>query len=345
MKKQSFFNRIVFVFNYLFALLLCISYLAPYISVKALPFLSVFSLSLPLLVLVNILFCLYWLLAKNKRILLSALVLFLGYFLVDSFIKFNLSGVTTLNENNLKVMSYNTRGFNKYEWSSDKALGDKIIDFVLKEDPDIICFQEFSRIRYHQLKHRYKYNYVAPGFYVNKVNQAIYSKYPILNTSELPFEHTNNIASFADILYKNDTVRVYNLHLESLKVVPDIETISNEESSKLYGRITKSFKKQQDQAKIVQEHIKGNPYKTIVCGDFNNNQYSNVYRTIKGGLLDTFNEKGSAYGRTYNFKYYPVRIDFILASSEFNVTGHKNYDIKLSDHFPVMASFNLGVNK
>ncbi|ADY28089.1 endonuclease/exonuclease/phosphatase family protein [Cellulophaga lytica] len=344
MKKQSFFNRFVFVLNYLFALLLCISYLAPYVSVKILPFLSVFSLSLPLLVLVNILFCLYWLLAKNKRILLSALVLFLGYFLVDSFIKFNFSTEKN-NETSLTVMTYNTRGFNKYEWSSDKALGDKIIDFVLKEDPDIICIQEFSRVRYHQLKHRYKYNYVAPGFYVNKVNQAIYSKYPILNTGELPFKLTNNIASFADIAYKNDTIRVYNLHLESLKVVPDMETISNEESSKLYGRITKSFKKQQDQAKIVQEHIKGNPYKTIVCGDFNNNQYSNVYRTIKGDLLDTFNEKGSAYGRTYNFKYYPVRIDFILASKEFEVIAHKNYDNKLSDHFPVMASFNLRINK
>ncbi len=287
----------------------------------------------------------FWLLAKNMRILLSATVLILGYFLVDSFIKFNFSEVETLNKNTLKVMSYNTRGFNKYEWSSDKSLGDKIIDFVLKEDPDIICFQEFSRIRYHQLKHRYKYNYVAPGFYVNKVNQAIYSKFPIVNMGELPFKHTNNIASFADILYKNDTIRVYNLHLESLKVVPDMETISNEESSKLYGRITNSFKKQQDQATIVEEHVKATPYKTIICGDFNNNQYSNVYRIIKGDLQDTFNEKGVAYGRTYNFKYYPVRIDFILASKNFEVTAHKNYNIKLSDHFPVMASFNLSVNK
>ncbi|MDO6492023.1 MULTISPECIES: endonuclease/exonuclease/phosphatase family protein [unclassified Cellulophaga] len=340
MKKQSFFNRIVFVLNYLFALLLCVSYLAPYISVKVLPFLSVFSLSLPLLVLVNVIFCLYWLLAKNRRILLSALVLILGYFLIDSFFKFSFKSEEASSKD-LKVMSYNTRGFNKYEWSSDKSLGDKIIDFVLNEDPDVVCFQEFSRVRYHQLKHRYKYNYVAPGFYVNKVNQAIYSKYPIVNTGELPFKHTNNIASFADILYKNDTVRVYNLHLESLKVVPDIETISNEESSKLYGRITKSFKKQQDQAKIVQEHRKKVAYKTIVCGDFNNNQYSNVYRTIKGDLQDTFNEKGSAYGRTYNFKYYPVRIDFILTSKEFEVIAHKNYDNKLSDHFPVMAVFSL----
>ncbi|APU08971.1 endonuclease [Cellulophaga lytica] len=344
MKKQSFFNRFVFVLNYLFALLLCISYLAPYVSVKIFPFLSVFSLSLPLLVLVNILFCLYWLLAKNKRILLSALVLFLGYFLVDSFFEFSFKS-DEISSEDLKVMSYNARGFNVNGWSTDKKIGDEIIDFVLEENPDIICFQEFSRIRNKQLKHNYKYSFVAPDYKIKKAVQGIYSKFPIINTGVLSFANTGNNASFADIAYKNDTIRVYNLHLESLKVVPDMETISNEESSKLYGRITKSFKKQQDQAKIVQEHIKGNLYKTIVCGDFNNNQYSNVYRTIKGGLQDTFNEKGVAYGRTYNFKYYPVRIDFILVSSEFNVTGHKNYDIKLSDHFPVMASFNLRINK
>ena len=344
MKKQSFFSKIVFVLNYLFALLLCISYLAPYVSVELLPFLSVFSLSLPLLVLVNIIFCFYWLLAKNKRVFLSAFVLVLGYFLVDSFIKFNFSEEEP-KANDLKVMTYNARGFNKYEWSDDMTLGDKIIDFVLKEDPDLVCLQEFSRIRHNQLKHNYKYSYVAPGFYVKKVNQAIYSKFPILKTGELPFEHTNNIASFADVLCNNDTVRVYNLHLESLKIVPDIEVISNEESSKLYGRITKSFKKQQDQALIVKNHIKNTSYKTIVCGDFNNNQYSNVYRVIKGDLLDTFNEKGTTYGRTYNFKYYPLRIDFILASDNIAVTSHKNYDVKLSDHFPVMASFRLGANE
>lgn len=275
---------------------------------------------------------------------MSAFVLVLGYFLVDLFIKFNFSEEEP-KENDLKVMTYNARGFNINEWSSDNTIGDKIIDFVLKEDPDIVCIQEFSRIRYKQLKQNYNYSFVAPDYNVSKAIQGIYSKYPILKTGELPFEHTNNIASFADILCNNDTVRVYNLHLESLKVVPDIEAISNEESSKLYGRITKSFKRQQEQALIVKNHIKNTSYKTIVCGDFNNNQYSNVYRVIRGDLLDTFNEKGTTYGRTYNFKYYPLRIDFILASDNIAVTSHKNYDVKLSDHFPVMASFKLGVNK
>ncbi len=340
MKKQSFFNRIVFVLNYLFALLLCISYLAPYVSVKSFPFLSVFSLSLPLLVLVNLLFCIYWSLLRSKRFLLSTLVVLCGYFLLDSFLKFKFYE-DEINDGDLKIMSYNARGFNINKWNEDNTIGDQIVNFVIQENPDVLCFQEFSRIRNNQLKNHYKYHFIAPDHRVKKSVQAIYSHYPIINKGEVVFKNTANSTSFVDILYKKDTIRVYNLHLQSLKVIPDMNTISNEESSKLYERIIKSFKRQQEQAQIIKKHIAKVNHKTIVCGDFNNNQYSNVYRTVKGNLQDTFNENGTAYGRTYNFKYYPVRIDFILADDSFNVTAHKNYDIVLSDHFPIMAGIQL----
>jgi len=99
---------------------------------------------------------------------------------------------------------------------------------------------------------------------------------------------------------------------------------------------------QQEQAKIVAAHREQTTHKTIVCGDFNSTQYSNVYKTILGeDLVDTFQEQGSGYGRTFNFEYYPVRIDFILADKQFEVMAHKNYNKKFSDHFPVMTSLRL----
>lgn len=344
MKNISFINKVLFVFNYVVAFLLCVAFLAPYVSVKTIPFLSIFSLSVPLLVLANILFCLYWIIRRNKRLVLSAIVLIFGYFLLDSFLKFQLEE-DNIHTDDLKIMSYNARGFNVNNWNKDNTIGDQIIDFVISENPDIICFQEYSRTRNNQLKKNFKYQFIAPDFKVKKSVQAIYSKYPIISTGEVPFKNTSNITSYADILYKKDTLRVYNLHLESLKVVPELTTISNEESSKLYGRITKSFIKQQEQAQLIEKHRSTVSYSTIVCGDFNNNQYSNVYRTVKGDLQDTFEVKGTSYGRTYNFRYYPVRIDFILADHRFEITAHKNYDIKLSDHFPVMAGLRLAPNK
>ena len=58
-------------------------------------------------------------------------------------------------------------------------------------------------------------------------------------------------------------------------------------------------------------------------------------------MQDSFEEKGSGYGRTYNYHGLPVRIDFILADEGIEVKSHKNFNVKYSDHFPVMASFSL----
>ena len=91
----------------------------------------------------------------------------------------------------------------------------------------------------------------------------------------------------------------------------------------------------------IVEHIKGSPYPVILCGDFNNTQFSNAYQIVRGDKQDTFIEEGTGYGGTLNFRGLPVRIDFILADPTFEVQSHKNYDEKYSDHFPIMASFKL----
>uniref|UniRef100_UPI0030D816CE endonuclease/exonuclease/phosphatase family protein n=1 Tax=Maribacter arcticus TaxID=561365 RepID=UPI0030D816CE len=92
---------------------------------------------------------------------------------------------------------------------------------------------------------------------------------------------------------------------------------------------------------IVREHMNNSPYKNIVCGDFNNTQFSNSYFTIKGNLKDSFLEKGRGYGKTINFWKFPFRIDFVLVDPSLEVLSHKNYNINLSDHEPIMATIKI----
>jgi endonuclease/exonuclease/phosphatase family metal-dependent hydrolase len=106
-------------------------------------------------------------------------------------------------------------------------------------------------------------------------------------------------------------------------------------------RITSTIQKQAEQARLLVEHSNSDPYKTIISADFNNTQYSYPYHLIKGDRQDSFLEKGVGFGRTYKSVGMPFRIDFILADPEFEVRAHKNYAIRLSDHFPIMASFRL----
>lgn len=340
MRLLKYLKKLFFRFNILFGVLLLLSCLVPYIPTDMVPVAAIFSLSIPLLVLLNILFLLVWLVLRKRQLWLSLIILVIGYFSLNSFFMLRFAD-KKVNESDLKIMTYNVRGFHGINHGKRDDDFIRLKDLISEENPDIVCFQEFNYLKRDDFKN-YKYKYIEYIKNQNKVKLGIYSKYPLLTKGLLDFPGTSNDGAFVDVAYKNDTIRVYNLHLQSLQVVPNPEVLAREESSKLYTRLSKTFKKQQEQARIVSEHRKTTKYKTIVCGDFNSTQYSNVYKTIKeDDLVDTFQEKGSGYGKTYNFEYYPVRIDFILTDTDFEVIAHKNYKEKLSDHFPVMASLRL----
>ncbi len=340
MRIYYFFNKLIFTLNILFGALLLLACLAPYIPTDVAPFVAFFSISIPMLVLVNALFVLFWQYIRKGEIALSLSALLIFFFLWPSFFMFRLSGGSDLGAD-LKVMTYNVRSFNRYQNIKDLNVFEEILDLITKEAPDIICFQEFDFRRQKQFVN-YKYRYLEYIRNPGKVKLGFYSKYPIINKGLINFPESSNNAAFVDIVFKNDTLRVYNLHLESLRIIPDQDAIVNEESAKLYKRLAISFKKQQEQAEIITAHRQTTRFKTIICGDFNSTQYSNIYKIIKGdSLQDTFQEKGTGYGSTYNFKYYPLRIDFILVDQRLKVLSHKNYEVKLSDHFPVLTSLKL----
>ncbi len=324
--------------NLLVALCLLISCAVPYIPVDFFPFISLFSLAVPLLVVINLVFLTYWIFKRKKQLIISALPLLLAYLLLGSFYKMGASH-TAMDDEDLSIMSYNVRGFNKYDWIDDDTIGKQITDLIAVEDPDILCIQEHSRIKYKELE-QYPYRCETP-YSTRWTIQAIFSKFPIIANGSLNLPNTVNNIIYADILYKKDTVRVYNIHFQSFSIVPSKETITNQSSKKLLGRMGNTVLKQQEQANLFKEHIGKSPHKSIVCGDFNNTEFSNIYRIAKGDLIDTYDEKGTGYGRTFNFKYFPFRIDFILVDPSLEVRSHNILNKKLSDHFPIMASVRL----
>lgn len=325
--------------NMIFSFCLLLACIIPYTSSASLAFVS---LAVPLLVFINILFFIYWLLRKKFYFLLSLSILVYGYLTLGTFIGFNSINKTINNEDSLSIMSFNSLGFQgkKHEWES--TAGDTIVKFIQNERPDVVCFQEFDykKIRSHYFE-EYPFKYVDFEFGPDngRVIQAVYSRHKILEKGILEFPESSNSAIFVDVKYMGDTIRIYNLHLESLNIRPN--NIKKERSDKLFGRLRHSFAKQQEQSTIVREHMNNSPYKNIVCGDFNNTQFSNSYFTIKGNLKDSFLEKGRGYGKTINFWKFPFRIDFVLVDPSLEVLSHKNYNINLSDHEPIMATIKI----
>lgn len=324
-----------FAINIFFAMLLIVTCIFSYQTTQIIPLFAVLSLIVPILFLVNLFFLVYWIFKRNRKFLLSFLALLVGYLVFGSF--YAIGGDTGEARNSdLKVLTYNVRGFNKYDWIDDADIDDRIIQLIEKEDPDILCIQEHSRIKHKELP-QYSYRSETPHS-VQRAIQAIFSKYPIVNHGSLELPDTANNIIFADVEYRGDTIRIYNFHLQSFSIDPSTETFAEGESEKNYQRLVNTFSKQLDQAKVFVDHWDKSPYGNIVCGDMNNTQFSNVYRILKGGLKDTFLEKGKGFGRTYNLLGFPIRIDYILTDANFEVVSHENFDEKLSDHYPVMAT-------
>ena len=115
MQQQSWWSKLIFYLNIVFAVATFVAYTLPFLAPKAFPFLSVLTLVLPFFLMINFLFFLYWLLQLKRQMILSGILLLLGISFLNRFYKFS---ETNLPEepNDIKLMSYNVRLFNLYEW-------------------------------------------------------------------------------------------------------------------------------------------------------------------------------------------------------------------------------------
>ena len=337
----------MFFFNIVLAVLTFIAYVLPFLAPKLFPFLSVLTLILPLFLILNALFFTYWALQLKRQVILSALLLLMGITFINKFYKFSSTNLPE-HANDFTVMSYNVRLFNLFEWIAKPNVPEKIRRFINEQNPDILCLQEFSYAAEVDLK-AYPHTFIFMQGDKIKTGQGIFSKFPIINKGNLEFPNSNNNVVYADIKKGIDTIRVYSIHLQSIKITPDVNEITNDingidqrRSEIIFRRISKAFKEQQLQAEIIKNHKKDCPYPIIICGDMNNSAFSYVYRSIKGKLNDSFEEGGNGFGQTYQFRYYPARIDYIFTDVRMKVKDFRNFpEFENSDHYPIMTRLLL----
>jgi endonuclease/exonuclease/phosphatase family metal-dependent hydrolase len=343
MKNLSRFNKVMYFFNIVLTVLTFLAYVLPFLAPKFFPFLSVLTLVLPLFLIVNGLFFIYWILQLKRQMILSGIVLVLGITFVNKFYKFSTTEQLR-EEKDFVVMSYNVRLFNLFQWIERESVKDEMKAFIDEQNPDILCIQEYSETANVDLR-VYKHKFIFMQGNKIKTGQAIFSKFPIIDQGNIEFPESDNLIVYADIRKGSDTIRVYNMHLQSIKISPDVsemqehvETIDQQKSQMVFKRIGQAFTKQQLQAEILMKHKKECKFPMIICGDMNNSAFSYVYRSIKGNLNDCFEEAGKGFGETYNFKYYPARIDYIFADKSMKVKSFQNFpQFKNSDHYPIVT--------
>lgn len=312
----------------------------------------IFTLIIPTLLVLNLIFGIHWLFRKKWIFFISILGVVLYFLCFDSFLQLNLIPSSELNNTSLKldtlsILSYNTNSF-KYDYDENDSdenkfeTNDPIVNFINNTNPDIFCIQEFSAIKYKYFG-KYPYWFKTNIFTRNKSVMAIFSKYPIIDKGYINFPNSNNGAMFVDLNFNKEIIRIYNLHLESFKVPKNYYYYYSEPESYnfLSSRIGKAEKIRKEQAVLIKEHMGEFDGKVIICGDFNSTQFSPSYKTLKDSRKDSFVEAGSGFGSTYKLFNYPFRLDYILVDDSFEVLSHENFKLKISDHEPILTRLVL----
>jgi endonuclease/exonuclease/phosphatase family metal-dependent hydrolase len=266
-------------------------------------------------------------------------------------------------ENTIKLLTYNVRLFNYYQWNKDTASWQKIIDYIHSEDPDILCFQEFITLpgTHHDLmslKRKLAPLSYSHVYYTDRVpgklnfGMATFSKYPIINKKMIAFEESLNGSISSDIIIRGDTFRIINCHLQSIRLRNDYNDLldslffnySNErldELKELSVRMRQAYVQRAGQVDILAKHIDASPFPVIVCGDFNDTPVSYTYKRLARDLDDAFIKSGSGIGNTFRGNFPYVRIDYIFYSHPLRSQSYHTKKINWSDHYPVVTSFTV----
>ncbi len=347
------------IFSLIFSGSLLIAYGAPHISPEEYWLPAFWGLAYPYLLLANVVFTVYWMLRKRWSFLIPLIAILIGYGHLQDFIQISRSNTESNESASIKLMTYNVRAFDRYEWSNDKKTPGKMLELLKQNQADIYCFQEFhytkkGLLSFSNLKKATNCKYLFLGSKTNGV--ALFSKYPIVNRGEISFDKDNRCnAIYADIKKDGKMVRVYNLHLESNRLGGRNYTFINkkdfkaddlelEEIKDISFRLRHAFIRRAKQAEIIRGDIEKSPYPTIVCGDFNDTAHSYAYHKIKNDFTDCFREKGLGIGTTYSGDFPSFRIDFVLHNHKIVCSNYKRIKKKYSDHFPVFTELNFVSN-
>lgn len=337
--------------NAVAVLLLAAAYVSSYIPPDRwwLPVFMCFAY--PFVLAINFMFVAFWLFTKPKYMVMSLAAIILGAGFLARCVQFR--GKTT-GEEGIRTMSFNVHHFEGNANTSPASASAKIVDFLEEQNNDIICLQEVrlnrnnifnlpqTVARLHNINH---YQYARSSSSYGLVTMT---RYPIVFMDEIRFEDTRNMAIYTDVVIEGDTVRIFNVHLQSYLIDPndysviDSPDFRNEntmtELRELTVKIKTASEMRAGQVRKIREYIDKSPYKVIVCGDFNDTPYSYSYQKIRGRLKDAFVESGRGAGNTYTGKIPPFRIDYILHSSDFKAFNFKTTGFRISDHLPISCT-------
>lgn len=354
--------------NLFTAILFFLSCVAPYFNPESWWMLSILGIGFPILIAIQIGFVFWWLITKPKLVWLPLIVLLIGYKSIGVFIgvQFNEKSNSVKSSSSIRVVSWNVARFREWRRNSNKKsqVRLKMLQQLKEQNADVICLQEFfystDSNYYHNIKELKKMGY--PYFYFSYdaskqqqyVGSAIFSRYPIVDSGKVRYFRPSvpEALIYVDLKIKNDTIRVFTTHLQSVqfqkKDYEAINEITKAEDSlfvhskTILSKLKKAIKYRSTQADLVRKILDDSPFPKIMCGDLNDIPNSYTYFTIRGDMQDAFLKKGMGIGRTFNGLSPTLRIDYIFVEKSLAINQFRRVINNYSDHY--MLSTDIQIN-
>ncbi len=360
---------IIFFLNILCIIPFLATCLIPFLSAQQWWFIGLMGMMFPILFIGTILFLILWIFIKPLFSLVNLIVLLIGVQQIIVMFAFNGNHVFNINKKaaTIRILTWNVQYMEGVANNGKDRIQHRedILKYLTSQHADIICLQEYSnhnsldtlQTNEQSILHRTAFNYsyfpsrdssIKKTFSIGSI---IFSRYPIVDSGYIKYPNSKDKLLFVDLVKGVDTFRLYTTHLFSFKLGnKDYEAIKNlkeeqeinvDASKSLYSKLKIGLKGRAVQADVVHNALKQSPYPSIVCGDFNDVPNSFTYFRIKGNMQDAFLKKGFGIGRTFRNISPTLRIDYILADTSFSIQQCQVGDIKISDHFPVIADVSI----
>ena len=364
-KNMSWRGKIFAYLTIVFNLLLFFSYLAFLSDPTKNSGIAFLGLAYPILVTINLILFFIWFIKRDIFFFPTLILLILGMYHHSRFLQINpkISENNSYNEK-IKVMSFNVRLFDLYNWTHNEEVKSKIIQLIKKQKPEIICFQEYfydnnkefitREIILKELGFEHYHESFTDESNKNSLfGLATFSKFPIINKGSLTFknDHSNH-CMWSDIVCESDTIRVFNTHLGSIRFNNSDYKIIGGKGSPLYSyqkipkqdifnRLKIGFSKRAQQITELVPYLKDSPFKRILCTDLNDTPISYAYNQLSNLFTDSFTKSGFGIGGTYIGKVPFLRIDYIWHDKDLDSFNFKTHQNQLSDHKAISVEILL----
>lgn len=349
---KKLLRTILLIINLILTAALILSTLAGVLPPSRWVAVSLLSYGFVPLAMANVLCVVVWLCRSRWEFLISAAGLVATFPTMGLFCQVGGTQSVEPAEGQLKVMTFNTHGFNGRDDDTLMTADSGALLFLhLIDDvqPDVLCLQEFAnaphiKVTDSLVARGYKNHYGVHG--ANSYHPSVlFARCKIRGGKEMD----KRSKFYADLEHEGRAFRVCSVHLDSYQLsdkdMEGFESLTHAKPDSNTHHLLRRF------AATTRRHEKAwrrqllpliEETKTplIIAGDFNDTPASYICQHLRKHLTDPFTQEGRGLSATYHGPYPAYRIDYIFHSRQWHTLAYRCIKTPISDHYPVVVTID-----